>query len=268
MPEEKSLEEKLGEVLEGDQAKEQSLSEEKVSEEKETPEEVSPEGEQAQEVSEEVEEEKIRIGDKEYTKDEIEKLIEKARNYDYLLPEFTRRSQRLAELEKQLRASASPEDKAKAEALKYLRENLGLLTREDLQEFMTSFAERLEGYLAEKEKLQDVVKYLEQKYPGGTLPKFDYEKLRNYLYEKYGQDKSQWPETIDLEYEYWQMNRDFFERLPETLKKRIVPTESKGVPASIVPPAKKIVEKPTKEGEISLEEAMEQMLGTLGEGTK
>jgi len=259
-----NLEEKLEEELEGtsDQAPKEQSEEETP---EETSEELSPEEEAPGEEAEEVAPQEIEIEGRKYTVDELKELIQKARNYDHLLPDYTRKSQRLAELEKKLAESASPEDRAKAEALKYLRENLGIVTREELQNLLADFAQRLEDMLAQKEKLNRVIDYLSKKYDGTTFPKFDYEKLREYLYRKYGEDKSAWPPEIDLEYEYWQMHRDFFERLPETIKKRAVPTESKGVPTSIIPPAKKIVEKPTKEGEISLEEAMLKALGETSE---
>jgi len=42
----------------------------------------------------------IKVGDKEYTSDQLRDFEKKATDYDALLPEFTRKSQRLSELEK------------------------------------------------------------------------------------------------------------------------------------------------------------------------
>jgi arsenate reductase-like glutaredoxin family protein len=220
----------------------------------------SPSGEEAGEEKVEEVEPTIEIGGRKYTADEIRELTEKARRYEELLPEFTRRSQKLAELEKQFSQSASPEEQAKVEVLRYLRENMGIVTKQELEEFFSNFTQRLEQIIKEREHLSEAVSHLEKKYDGTVFPKFDYGELRNYLYEKYGQDKSNWPDTIDLEYEYFQMHRDFFEKMPE-IRKQAIPTEKKGVPASVIPPAKKVVEKATKEGEISLEDAMLEALG-------
>lgn len=44
---------------------------------------------------------KVKIGDAEYTTEELTKFIEKGKNYDNLLPDYTQKSQKLAEIEKE-----------------------------------------------------------------------------------------------------------------------------------------------------------------------
>ena len=250
------LEQNLNEYLEGsDQAIEQS---EPVQEET-SPEAVSSQPEEIPSQTEEVQPQYIEIEGQRLTIDEIKELQKKAKQYEALLPEFTRRSQRLKELEKKLSQSSSPEDQAKAEALKYLRENFGLVTKEDLENFVATMFENVVNYITEQQRLQEVETYLQQKYDGTVFPKYDPQAMRNYLRQKYGEDKSQWPETIDLEYEYFQMNREFFEKLPETRKKAI-PTESKSVPSTAFSKPEKVVVTPRNEGEISLEDAMKKFI--------
>ena len=43
----------------------------------------------------------IKVGDKEYTPDQLMEIEKKATHYEALLPDYTRKSQRLSELEKQ-----------------------------------------------------------------------------------------------------------------------------------------------------------------------
>lgn len=89
-------------------------------EEPETPEEGQGEGGQSPEEGggegEEDTPQTLKVGDKEYTPEQIEALEKKASGYEALLPEFTKKSQRLAELEgddgnKSRNGQESPEEK-------------------------------------------------------------------------------------------------------------------------------------------------------------
>lgn len=236
------LENKVQEFIEGSDQGETTSQSEQVSEEQPTSE------------TETTAENYIEIEGQKYTIEELKDLMQKAKNYEHLLPEFTRRSQRLAELEKKLETSENPEDRVRAEAIKYLRENLGLVTKEDLDNFMNQLVTGLQTYITETQKLNEAVAYLEKKYDGTVYPRFDFEAVRRYIRQKYG-DKI--PEIVDLEDEYLAMNKEFFEKLPQKLsevKKTSVPTE-RGIGATPTGVSKKIVEKPTKPDEISLEEA-------------
>jgi hypothetical protein len=221
---EQILDEKIGGADQGEQV--QSVPEKEVAETKETQEtEQTPQQEGQQE-------EVFEIGGQKYTLSQLEEALKKARDYEYLQKEFTRKSQKLSELEKQFQQSSSPEDQVKAETLKYLRENLGLMTREDFNEFMKNLA----AWIDESNRLNQVVDELSKKYDGTRFPKFDYSRIVDHLYQKYG-EKENWPPTIDLEYEYFDLNREFFSKLPE-VQKKAVPSE-RGIPSSTVS-AKKI----------------------------
>jgi hypothetical protein len=220
---EQIFDEKIGGTDQGEQV--QSVPEQEVSETVETKE--TEETEQTPQ-----QEEVFEIRGQRYTLSQLEEALKKARDYEYLQKEFTRKSQKLAELEKRLQQSTSPEDQVKAETLKYLRENLGLMTREDFNEFMQNFV----AWIEESNRLNEVVNELSRKYDGTRFPKFDYPKIVEHLYQKYG-EKENWPPIIDLEYEYFDLNREFFSKLPE-VQKKAVPSE-RGIPSSVVG-AKKI----------------------------
>jgi len=195
----------------------------------------------------EPEERVFEIEGQKFTESELKEILQKAKNYEHLLPEFTRRSQELAELKKlkeQLTSSQSPEQKVEEEVIKYLRENLGLVTKKDLQDFFVEFGKALQTYIEEEEKLRRAIETLSKKYDGTNAPKFDYEKLREHLIKKYGEDRANWPDYIDLEYEYFDMNREFFSKVPE-LKKKTVPSE-RGIPSATIT-TESLEEKPLHE---------------------
>jgi len=255
-----NLEEKVSEFLAGsDQGEVQSEPEV-------TSQEVSSEVSSSQE-EEQAEEPTYEIEGKSYKLSELKDLLQKAKHYEHLLPEFTRRSQELAELKRKLESpskqtSESVEDEIRQQALRYLREQLGLVTKEDLEGFLQQVVNSVQTYIEEQNKLQRAIEYLEKKYDGTFFPKFDYEKLKEFLVQKYGEDVSNWPKTIDLHLEYLDMNREFFEKLPEFQRKAVI-TERGGIPSPGTVVSKKIVEKPTKEDEISLEEAALDFLKNL-----
>lgn len=58
--------------------------------------------EENKETEVEVESKKVKIGDSEYDPDQLTDFLDKAKKYDDLLPEFTRRSQRLSQYEKKI----------------------------------------------------------------------------------------------------------------------------------------------------------------------
>lgn len=52
----------------------------------------------------------IKVGDKEYTPDQLKDFEKKASDYDSLLPEFTKKSQRLSELENKTKSNDTKQD--------------------------------------------------------------------------------------------------------------------------------------------------------------
>ena len=202
--------------------------------------------------------EELEIDGKKYTKEELEDALRVREDYKSLLPEFTRRSQRLSELEKQLQTvqqSQKPEDEKLQEAKRILKEQLGVVTKEDLEQIQQAIRNESQADV----QLQKAVSDLEKKYTGEKgEPKFDYNELKSSMIEKYGYDKANWPPTVDLEYEYWDLHRDYFSKLPE-IKSKVEPTERSGS-APFTLAKKKIVFEPTGKDEISAEEAAKELL--------
>jgi len=232
----------------------QDISEEGTSEESSQPEGVGEELE-----DETIEPKEYEIGGKKYTEEELLEALQAREDYQHLLPEFTRRSQRLAELEKQIaQIQQQPnvsEDEKLAETKRLLKEQLGVVTREDLERIIADIQDFYQGDI----QLQRAVAELEKKYSGANgEPKFDYEQLKDYLVQKYGEDKENWPDNIDLEYEYWDMNRDYFSQIPK-VKSAVAQTERRSsTPFSLA--KKKIKFEPTGKGEVSVEDAAKEIL--------
>jgi len=218
--------------------------------------EITEEGSASESLQPEAEE--IEIDGRKYTKDEINEALAAREVYKSLLSEFTRRSQKLAELEKQLQTvsqSSKPEDEKLQEARRILKEQLKVVTQEDLEQAV----EAIRNEKRADAQLQQAVSALSEKYSGEKgEPKFDYNKIKQALREKYGEDSKNWPPTIDLEYEYWDLNRDYFSRIPE-IKSKVEPTERSGS-APFTLGKKKIVFEPTGKDEVSAEEAARELL--------
>jgi len=234
----------------------QEFSEEGASEESS-----QPEGEEFED--ETVEPKEYEIGGKKYTEEELLEALQAREDYQHLLPEFTRRSQKLAELERKLAQVQQQPDLSKDEKLeetkRLLKEQLGVVTREDLEQIIKDLQDFYQGDV----QLQRAVSALEKKYSGAHgEPKFDYEKLKQFLVEKYGEDQENWPDNIDLEYEYWDMNRDYFSQIPK-VKSAVAQTERRSsTPFSLA--KKKIKFEPTGKGEVSTEEAAQEILRQYG----
>jgi hypothetical protein len=162
---------------------------------------VAEKGEEKAESKESAEEkkalEKIKVGDKEYTPEELERRVrlgeigvEAEEKYDTKLdrvyPEFTRKSQELKELQKQIDERQEEEAKKKAEKGEELSpeeqkkliveeaKKFGLVTKEDFAELFSNFraAEKL------TEDAQDVVLDAQEKYGIETTVKEILEHMR------------------------------------------------------------------------------------------
>jgi hypothetical protein len=193
----------------------------------------------------------IEIEGQKYTIDQIKEAIQAAKDYQYLVPEFTRKSQRLAELERQLETLQTAqqkieEDPAKVEAKKVLKE-LGFLTGEDLEQKITDVKEEIH--------LEKVLDYLEKKYDGSHgEPPFDRDAVMEFALKQFGDQ-----DRIDLEYVYKKLHADFWDKLP-TPEKKVVKTERGGGKTEFALPKKKISFEPKGEGEVSVEEAAKEFL--------
>jgi DNA repair exonuclease SbcCD ATPase subunit len=212
------------------------------------------EEENASEKTEETKEtppQEIEIDGQKYTIDQIKEALQAARDYQYLVPEFTRKSQRLAELERQLETLQAAkekvaEDPAKAEAKRVLKE-LGVPFLEDLEQKIADVKEEIH--------LEKVLDYLEKKYDGSHgEPPFDRDEVMDFALRQFGDQ-----DRIDLEYAYKKLHADFWDKLP-TPEKKVVKTERGGGKTEFSLPKKKITFEPKGEGEVSVEEAAKEFL--------
>ena len=221
-----------------------------------TPEESS----QPQETPQEIDDKEIELSDGTKVKEsQIQEALQAREDYNYLLPEFTRRSQKLAELEKQVAQVQNqpnvPQDQKLEETKRILKEQLGMVTKDELQKMIGDVQSFYQGDV----QLQKAVTNLGKKYSGESgEPKFDYDQLKDYLVQKYGDNQDSWPNNIDLEYEYWDMNRDYFSKIPK-VKSAVARTERRSsTPFSLE--KKRIKFEPTGKGEVSAEDAAKEIL--------
>jgi len=80
----------------------------------------------------------VKIGDKELTLDQVAELEKKASDYDALLPEFTKKSQRLSEFEKLNKTEQNPD----ADKPFYMQKGWKPQTYEELQQALVLAEER------------------------------------------------------------------------------------------------------------------------------
>ncbi len=106
---------------------------------------------------------KVKIGDEEYTTEELAKIVGKGKQYDELLPDYTKKSQRLAELEKTKTSKDGEQDEENVPI--YARKGWAPKTWGELQEALlaasrdgaTNALKELEKREAEMTQLQDSV---------------------------------------------------------------------------------------------------------------
>lgn len=198
--------------------------------------------------------EKIKIGDQEFTVDQIQEALKVAEDYKHLVPEFTRKSQRLAELEKQLEEmnnlQKKIEDPAKAEAKRILKE-LGFVTIEDAQATVNQAIQQL----TEDIQLEQTLQYLENKYSGENgEPPFNRDEVLQYVLDEFGD-----MEKVDLEYAYKKLHDDFWGKLPLKPQPK-VPITERGGRTEFTLPKKKVTFGGEGKGEVSVEEAARELL--------
>ena len=245
MPEENNSEEQADEDFDG------TSEEDSTSEESYQPEE--------DEFSDEDTSQEVEIDGKKYTQQELQEALQAKEDYNYLLPEFTRRSQKLAELEKnvsQIQQQPNvPEDQKVEETKKLLREQFGVVTKEDLEQVLSG----LEASRQAETQLQQTVGDLGKLYSGEHgEPKFNYNEVKDYLTSQYGDNPGDWPDKIDLEAAYLSLHRDFFSRIPK-VKSTVAQTERRSsTPFSLE--KKKIKFDPAGKDEMSAEDAAREII--------
>lgn len=122
--------------------------------------------------------ETVKLGDQEYPIDQVQEALQKARDYDYLLPEFTRVTQRLAVLEKSREGTTQPPTVEETE----LRKAAELLSPYIQQVLDKNYVPRTEFIQTqEDQRLSSTLDALEEKYDGADgSPKFDRRKVLEY----------------------------------------------------------------------------------------
>jgi len=201
------------------------------------------------------EEKKIKIGEKEYTVEELQEALQKARDYEHLVPEFTRKSQRLAELERQLEALQATkkelEESPEKQAAKQVLKELGFVTIDEAQKMVNEAISQV----IEDIQLEETLQYLEKKYDGSHgEPPFNRDEVLRFALEEYGD-----MDKIDLEYVYKKLHEDFWGRLPEKPSPK-TPFTERGGAGKFTLPRKKITFEGEGKGEVSAEEAAKEFL--------
>jgi hypothetical protein len=183
-----------------------------------------------------------------------------SKDYESFQPEFTRRSQLIAELVKkgiidergQLvtkpadQQSNSPfaNNPQAQEAVKILKE-LGFITKEEADNIKKSIDELKTGYQSERENAQltAAAKTLEEKYSGKSgEPKFDLQEIRTAI-QKNPQlisyvDDGNGNFLVDLDQTYKNVHADFWGKIPE-MRARLVKTERGSGPQTTTPTTQK-----------------------------
>ncbi len=171
-----------------------------------------------------------------YSVDDLKAALKAAGDYEQLLPEFTRKSQSLAEASKKLeqleQITKKPGEEtvtnpAIEQAKKVLREQIGVITAEDLKPIL----DVVQAIQAQRENqvLESVSDTLSKKYDGSHgEPKFDVTKIAEAV--KGDPSKAVYVQVgdqylVDLEQTYKRVNGGFWDKVPEFKQPQVVRTE-------------------------------------------
>ncbi len=180
----------------------------------------------------------FEIDGQKYTPDQLKEALKLSQDYKYFVPEFTKKSQALAEYEKlgklddikKIVAAPSNGNPQIDQAKKILKEQLGVVTKEDVEQLMNEIKEIKEsGSIREgNAQLESVNKFLAGKYDGKKgEPAFKIEEVAKVVNNDpnlavYVNVNGQF--LIDLEQTYKRIHGDFWDKLPE-IKAKVVKTE-------------------------------------------
>lgn len=199
------------------------------------------EGEQLEEVAgEQAEVEKIRLGETEYTQDELQELVglgSKAREvgeshggFDKFVSEFGKKSQRIGELKSELEkvktSSVTPTGELTDEATRQAQEaarKLGIVLTDDVKSMVAEILDKeFDGKYSVRrsgEKLLEQVKSLETEIDGEDgRPKFESEKVLTFMQEN--------PGITDPQRAYEAMNLD---KIAEWKAEQILKSRKTGI---------------------------------------
>ncbi len=178
------------------------------------------------------------INGQKYTSEQIQEAMKYSDDYQHLVPEFTKKSQALAEYEKlgklddikKILETPSNGNSQISEAKKILKEQLGVVTKEDMEEALKDIKEfkKIQTETQEKLQLDAATKTLSEKYGGKKgEPAFKIEQIAKAVKENpalavYVQANGQY--LIDLEQTYKKIYADFWDKIPE-FKAKVLKTE-------------------------------------------
>lgn len=180
----------------------------------------------------------IEIDGQKYTPDQLKEALKASEDYRHFVPEFTRKSQDLAEYEKlgkiddlkKIVNTPAGEDPQVDQAKKILKEKFGVVTKEDVADLMKKIKDLEESGSIKEEsaQLESVSKNLSAKYDGKKgEPAFKIEEVaqavsKNPNLAVYVQSNGQF--LIDLEQTYKRIHADFWDKLP-SIKSKVIKTE-------------------------------------------
>lgn len=177
----------------------------------------------------------FEIDGQKLTADQIREYMKSHKDYQALVPEFTRKSQLLSEFEKKQK-EAETKEKAPAnplannpqaqEAVKVLKD-LGFITKEDadaLRKELDGFKSSYETQIQERQ-LNEATKLLSDKYSGKNgEPKFNLDEIRNAAQTDPSKLVFDQAGNVNLELTYKMIHADFYDKMPE-IKAKVVKTE-------------------------------------------
>lgn len=197
---------------------------------------------------------KIIIDGKEYDESQVREALNKARDYSFLLPEFTRATQRLSELEKQ--RQVVPNTPVSMEEQE-LRKAVEVLSPYFSQMFMTK-----EEYQSQKEleELNNLLDELEEKYNGSDgRPKFNKVDILQYCVTHGNPDpEAAYKLIYEKELDEWKIkNAKKAPTPPPSISSTGIDREPKG--------KKRVFGNPENENEVDVRDAIEETLKSMGE---
>lgn len=200
----------------------------------------------------------FEIDGQKYSADQLKEAIKAAGDYQHLVPEFTKKSQLLSklgvntpedidkkmkEIDEAAKGGGKSEDPKVTEARKILREQLGVVTKEDIQSVFDFIASMKSA--EEDRQLQEAAGALSSKYDGSHgEPKFDVVAIANSVKAKpelavYVQVDGQY--FVDLEQTYRRVYAEYFDKV-SGFKAKPIKTERGAGHQTVSQPVKKEAE--------------------------
>ena len=182
--------------------------------------------EEKEEIQEVAEAQTIKLGEKEYSQDELNRLVELGNiaeeaekkyntKIDRVWPEYGRTQTRVKELEQQLEEARKPKIQLPANEEQAIREakdaarKLGLVTNDDFNDYMNKSFKDMYRQEREAERLLDDVKGLEKEMDGKDgRPRFDAEAVLSHMAQTGINDPNKaYKDMYEKELDAWKMKQ-------------------------------------------------------------